>query len=290
MSIVRFKPEVWSARLLVALRKTLVYGAPFVVNHDYEGEIANAGDTVRITSIGRPSISNYVPGVTVLVPEQIQDSQRTLVVDQCKSFDFEVDDVDARQAAGNVLIQAADEAAYGLADTIDQYLASFYTGVPGANTIGSSGSAVALNTTDHRAFYNSVLVPLRTKLTKANVPSLGRYCIVDSDSYGCLLQDDRFIKDNEAGTDEGLRNGKVGRAAGFDIYESNNTPNPTGAVRVVQAGTSAAISMAEQINKTEAFRPQDSFSDAIKGLAVYGAKLLRPDNLAIAFVDPTASS
>jgi N4-gp56 family major capsid protein len=289
MSIQRFKPEIWSANLLVALRKALVYGGPMVVNHDYEGEIAEAGDTVRITSISRPTIGNYVPNSTTITPEQIQDAQRTLVVDQSKYFAFSVDDVDARQAKGNVLPQAADEAAYALADVIDQYLASLYTGVPTANTVGTSGAPIGLTGGTSRFVYNQVLVPLRTRLTKANVPTQGRYAIIDSDSYGQLLQDDRFVKVNESGTSDALRNGFVGRAAGFDIYESNNTPNPTGTVRVVQAGTNAAISMAEQINKTEAYRPQSAFSDAIKGLALYGAKLLRPDNLAIAFVDPAAA-
>src|SRR4051812_16225520 len=103
MAIQKFRPEIWSANLLVALRASLVYSA--FTNRDYEGEIAEAGDTVRITSIGRPSIQTYTPNNTVITPEQVNDSQRTLVVDQSKFFAFAVDDVDARQAKGNVLPQ-----------------------------------------------------------------------------------------------------------------------------------------------------------------------------------------
>jgi hypothetical protein len=77
----------------------------------------------------------------------------------------------------------------------------------------------------------------------------------------------------------------VGRAAGFDIIESNNVPNPTGNVHVVTAGTSMALSFAEQINKTEAYRPEAKFADAVKGLMLYGAKLVRPEGLAAAYVD-----
>lgn len=84
MSIIRFRPEIWAAQLLVAFRKQLVFGN--CCNHDYEGEIAEAGDTVRITSIGRPTISTYVPNSTVITPEQVNDAQRTLVVDQAKFF------------------------------------------------------------------------------------------------------------------------------------------------------------------------------------------------------------
>jgi hypothetical protein len=285
MSLLRFRPSIWSANLLVALRKQLVYGGPGIVNRDYEGEITQAGDSVRITSIGRPTVAPYIPGTTKIVPEQIQDSQRTLTIDQSEYWAFEVDDVDARQAKGNVIPQAMSESAYALADKIDQYIASFYTGVQASNVLGSSGSPIAVVTaTAPNDAYNKVLVPLRTALTKANVPAAGRFVVVTPEFYGALLQDSRFVKVNESGSEQGLRNGIVGRAAGFDILESNNAPIPTTGVAALIAGNNTAITFAEQINKTEAYRPQDSFSDAVKGLALYGAKLTRPDALAVANV------
>jgi len=281
VAITRFKPEIWSANLLVALRKELVYAGPQVVNHDYEGEISEYGDTVRITSISRPTIGTYTPNVTVITPEQITDAQRTLTIDQAKYFAFSVDDVDARQARGNVMSQAMSEAAYGMADTIDQYIASFYTGVQSANALGSITVNSATTPTDA---YDKVLVPLKIKLDRANVSTQGRYVVVTPEFHGCLLRDNRFIKVNESGTADGLRNGHVGRAAGFDIMLSNNAPNTSGSEYATIAGVSSAISMAMQINKTEAYRPQSGFSDAIKGLTLYGAKLLRPDALATALV------
>jgi N4-gp56 family major capsid protein len=258
MSIQNFRPEIWSANLLVALRKELVYGA--FINRDYEGEISEAGDTVRITSIGRPSIQTYVPNSTVITPEQVNDSQRTLVVDQSKFYSFAVDDVDARQAKGNVIPQSMNEAAFALADVMDQYIASFYTGIQAANALGSITINSATTPTD---VYDKVLVPLRTKLTKASAPKVGRSVAVTPEMYGCLLRDARFIRANESGTTEGLRNAIVGRAAGFDIVESNNAPNTTGSEFAVIAGTNGAITFAEQINKIEAFRPQSSFADAV---------------------------
>ena len=274
MSIQRFKPEIWSARLLVALRKTLIYAGPQIVNRDYEGEISAAGDTVRITSIGRPTISSYVPGVTSINPEQLTDAQRTLVVDQSKYFAFEVDDVDARQAKGNVLPQAADESAYGLADVIDQYVASFYTGAATANQLGT----VSITTGD--LAYNT-LVDLGVKLDEANVPTEGRYVVVPPWYHALLRKNTNFINaEKSADGGAALRNGQIGEAAGFAVLKSNNVPLVTGDDYAITAGTNAAISFAEQINKTEAYRPQDSFSDAIKGLSLYGAKLVRPDNLA----------
>ncbi|MBP5862791.1 P22 phage major capsid protein family protein [Streptomyces scabiei] len=287
MTIRNFVPEIWSSRLLVATRKALVYAAPRVVNRDYEGDIEEAGDTVRITSVSRPAIGTYVPGTTTITPEKLTTGQRTLVVDQAKYWAFSVDDVDKRQAKSNLIPAAMSEAAYGLADTIDQYVAGLYTQIQAANFLNVVGSPIDTYTTPTDA-YDKVLVPLRTKLTKANVPSTGRYVIVPPEFYASLLLDSRFIKSDEAGTDAGLRNGYVGRAANFDIYESNNCPVPTGDTTVVQAGVNAAITFAEQINKTEAYRPESSFSDAVKGLALYGAKVIRPDHLAAAFINPAA--
>lgn len=279
MSIVNFRPEIWSANLLVATRKALVYGD--CVNRDYEGEISAAGDTVRITSVGRPTISSYVPNSTVINPEQVNDSQRTLIVDQSKFFAFAVDDVDARQAKGNVIPQSMSEAAYGFADVIDQFLAnSMYTGIQTANQVGSI--TVASGTPSD--FYDKVLVPLKIKLDLANVPTEGRWINIRPEAHGALLRDARFVKVNESGTSEGLRNGMVGRAAGFDIRLTNNAPNTTGSEYVTIAGTNAAYTFAEQINKVEAYRPQNSFSDAVKGLVLYGGKLVRPDFLASALV------
>ncbi|MCG6499456.1 P22 phage major capsid protein family protein [Kitasatospora sp. A2-31] len=285
MAITRFKPEIWSAKLLVTWRKALVYGGPGMLNRDYEGDVSEAGDTVRITSISDPTIGTYVPNSTTITPEELTDAQRTLVVDQSKYFAFKVDDVDKRQAKGDVMTEAMSRAAYKLADQADQYIAGLYTGVVAANTIGSTGAPVNTFTTPTDA-YDKVLVPLRTKLAKANVPTVGRWVVASPEMMASLLLDPRFIKANESGTTDALRNGFVGRAAGFDIFESNNTPVPSGDTQVIMAGTSAAITFVEQISKTEAYRPEAGFSDAIKGLALYGAKLIRPDGLAIAYIDP----
>lgn len=283
MAITRFRPEIWSANLLVGLRKALVYAGPGVVNRDYEGEIREAGDTVRITSIGDPTIGTYSANSTVITPEELADAQRTLVVDQAKYWAFYVDDVDARQAKGNVIPEAMSRAAYKLADVVDQYVAGFYTGVAAANAVGT----VAVPTATPTAFYDSILVPLKVKLDEANVPTEGRYCIVPPWLHGRALRDDRFVRADASGTTEALRNGFVGRAAGFDVLMSNNSINVTGDDYVVQAGVDMAISFAEQISKTEAYRPEAKFADAVKGLALYGAKLVRPEAMATAIASQT---
>ncbi|HEY5834987.1 P22 coat protein - protein 5 domain protein [Streptomyces sp.] len=284
MAITRFRPEFWSAKLLVALRKSLIYAGPGMVNRDYEGEIAEAGDTVRITSISRPTVGTYVPGSTVIVPEELNDAQRTLVVDQSKYWAFKVDDVDKRQAKGDVMPQAMSEAAYALRDVVDQYVASLYTQAQSANQLGT----VAVPTSNPEYFYSRIVVPMGVALDNANVPSEGRWMVVPPWLYGRALLDPNFInaeKSADGGT--AFRNGIVGTSGGFTIMRSNNAPNPTGDDYVVTAGNGSAISFAEQINKTEAYRPESSFSDAVKGLALYGAKVIRPEALATAIASQT---
>jgi hypothetical protein len=285
MAILRFRPEIWAASLLVALQKRLVYAQAGVVNRDYEGEISQAGDTVRISSISDPTIGTYVPNVTAVAPEELTDFQRTLTIDQAKYFAFYVDDVDARQAKGNVLPTAMMRAAYKLADQADQFIAGLYTGVQTVN-FPSSGAAItftAIGTTPTEEFYNKVLVPLKVLLDQANVPTEGRYVVVPPWGHAMLLLSSLFSRFDGQGTSDVSRNGLVGRAAGFDILVSNNVPLIS-ADFVVQAGVDSAVSFAEQINQVMAYRPEAKFADAVKGLYLYGGKLVRPDSIACARV------
>lgn len=276
MAITQFIPEVWAAELLSSLKKATVYAQPSVVNRNYEGEIADSGDTVRITSISRPTIGTYTKGSTSIVPEQLTDAQQSLTITESKYFAFEVDDIDMRQAknGGGLMSEAASEAAFGLRDLLDQFIAAKYSSVDAANLI----STTAITT---GALAYSGLISLKVKLDEANVPDEGRYVIVPPWYHGLLLNEDKFVRVDASGTSEGLRNGQVGRAAGFDILMSNNVPVITGDDYAVQAGVPGALTFAEQINKVEAYRPQDSFSDALKGLHLYGAKLIRPNAIAV---------
>jgi len=275
-----FIPEIWSATMLTSLKKNLVYAQPGVVNRDYEGEIRNQGDTVRIRSISRPTIATYTKGSTSITPEQLTDAQRSLVIDQAKYFAFEVDDIDAAQGPGGELENALVEAVYGLRDTADQLVAALYSGADSANAIGTVAvTSAALAYTQIRK--------LSVKLDEANVPQEGRWCVVPPWYYGLLLEDDRFVRQDASGTTDGLRNGQVGTVLGFNVLKSNNAPLVTGDDYAVMAGHPSAISFAEQIMKVETYRPDDSFSDAVKGLHVYGAKLVRSSAIATVVASQT---
>jgi hypothetical protein len=267
-----FIPEFWAGTVLAALQKQLVAGS--LCNRDYEGEIANAGDTVRINSIGDPTVADYTANSTSISPETLTTAQQSLTVDQQKYFAFKIDDIDKRQAAGNAMPEAMRRAAYKLADAADQYIIGLYTGADAANALGT----IAITTAD---LAYQKLVALRTALNKANVPQAGRWVMVPPWYEGWLLDNAKFVANPSLAASGGnLENGRIGRAAGFDVYVSNNLPLVTGDDWLVMAGTPDAITFASQINSVEAYRPEASFSDAVKGLYTYGAKLVRPSCIA----------
>ena len=274
MAVTTFIPELWSARLLYALDKAHV--ATNLVNREYQGIIANQGDTVHINSIGAITVKDYTKNTDIADPDALTTTEQTLVIDQCKYFNFQVDDVDNVQAAGDLVDTAMSRAAYSLADVADAYLLkTIAAGAASGNTVGAASAPIAL--TSANVYEN--IVKLRTKLDKANVPNPGRTIVVPPEVYALLLMDDRFAKSDAAAGQSALLNGEVGRVAGFTVYMSNNVRTGTGKDTgktpyfEITAQVSTATTYAEQIIKTEAYRLEKRFADAVKGLHVYGAKV-----------------
>lgn len=279
MAFKNFKPMIWSARLLGNLHKRLVYGQTGIVNRDYEGEIRQKGDTVKITNIGTVTISDYTPDTDHAAPEALDDAASILAITQSKMFNIQVDDVDKAQAAGNIMDAAMMEAGYALANTADQFIAALHADVASGNKIGATGSPKTDLGTLGRAY--EYLVQLKRLLDEANVPAENRWCVLPPWYEELLLTDDKFVSFGTQQNRDTLANGEVGRAAGFRILTSNNVPNSADTEYRIMAGYPGAISFAEQINKTEAFRPERRFADAVKGLHLYGAKLVRPVGIAV---------
>lgn len=275
MAITTFIPKLWSARLLYALEKSHV--ATNLVNRNYEGQISNQGDTVHINSIGAVTVKDYVKNTDMDAPETLATTDQTLVIDQAKAFNFQVDDVDRVQAAGELIDTAMGRAAYALADVSDAYLLSVIAaGADSGNVIGAASGPIALTAAN---VYENI-VKLRTKLDKANVPTSGRSIVIPPDVYALLLNDTTHFSLAQAVTkDNVVINGMVGRIAGFDVYMSNNIKTGTGTdgghtpYFEVTAQIPDACTFAEQIVKTEAYRMEKRFADGVKGLHVYGAKV-----------------
>jgi len=282
MALNNFIPTVWSARLLINLNKVLRFAQPGVVNRDYEGDITGYGSSVKINSIGRVTVGDYTKNTDMAPPETLTDGQTTLTITQSKAFNFQIDDVDKAQQKPKVMDAAMREAAYALNNTIDQYIAGLYTDAQSGNLIGNDTTPKVVGTGGSDANAYSLIVDAKTILDLANVPDDGNRWIVLPPWYEALmLKDDRFVKFGTVPQNDRLLNGQIRQVAGFSVLVSNNVSNTTDTKYKVMFGHPMAISLALQINSVEAYRPEKRFADAVKGLALYGAKVARPDAVGV---------
>jgi hypothetical protein len=273
MSVNNFKPTIWSRELLFSLKKQLM--GLNLVNRNYQGDITREGDTVKITTPSGITIADYTGAD--LTFQTIASTQQTLTIDQAKAFAFTVDDVD--QAQANVALMQAFmvEAAFSLANVADQFVMSSYTEAAAANVIDTGGF------TKSNAYEQ--LTEASKLLNEANVPNQGRYVVVDPAGVKALSNDAAFQRASDLG-DVISREGFMGRAAGFDVWMSNNIPVDASDVKHYLFGHPIAITFADQILKTEAGRHEAKFGDFVKGLHVYGKKVTRPTALGTIEIAP----
>ncbi len=269
MALDQFIPSIWASRILEGLEKQLIFGQPAVIGRDYQGEIRAYGDTVHVHSFSDLTIGDYQKNVTTLNYELLSDARVTLVIDRSKYFAFRVDDVDAAQMHPKIINQASGRAAYQLAELADRHIASQFAEAAPANVTVAS----AFDSSNVYAKF----VELSVAMDEGNVPDEGRFAIVPPAVVGLMLQNPQLLG---AKTDAPL-NGEIGSVAGIRILKSNNVPVTSGTpdVHHVVAGVAEAWTHAEQIASVEALRLEGSFSDAVRGLHLYGSKVLQPELL-----------
>jgi hypothetical protein len=266
MSYQNFIPEIWTKELMVDRPKEMVfkdlcYKGPIL------GDITDVGDQVKIVGIGRPTIQTYTKGLT-LTMEYLDDDSQVMYIDQAKYFDFAIDDIDIKQAAGEIKSTQLLEARRGLAETADAYIAGLY---------GSAYTTVT-ETEVTSANVISTLATGYTYLLKNNVPTNEEVIAVVSPEVAAKISmaDIVFNTDNSE-TMAGYV-GKLRRFMNMTVKISNNL-TATGSGFYCMMLTRKAIAFAEQIVKVEKFRPPTTFADAVKGLHLYGAKVIKPKDL-----------
>lgn len=283
MATDHFIPQVWSAKILEALDNELVYAELF--NTDYEGEITEAGDTVHIAQVGDVTIKDFDCDTDIESPDDVNAEELTLEIDQSKYFNISVCDVNEVQSKISLIDTATQRAGYGFADVCDKYLGNLLA-TNGTVKTGLGTKDTPITITADNAY--ETLVKMKTALDKANLPKQERKVVVPPEFEGFMLLDPRFVAVPVDASQARLTEGTVYRAAGFEIRTSNNVPSEAGggSTTVFSVVGSSPIqgTFAQQILKTEAYRPEKRFADAVKGLHVYGAKVLRPQVVAVATV------
>ena len=282
MSLNNFIPKVWAANLISAKDKVHVFGA--VANKDYEGEISGFGDTVQISQIGAITVATYTKNSTSITPEELQDAASTLLIDQSKYFAFKIDDVDKAQTKPKVMQEAMRKSAYALKDTQDTAMAALYTEAGlSQNSNTTPVDMTSVNIEDE-------FLAVAETLDSANAERERRFAIIPPWVLTKLiLAGVSSLTDNNAV----WTNGMLGRALGFNFRESNNvSKNSTSwdKTRIICGVEGESFTLAEQIVSVEAYRPESSFSDAVKGLHVYGHKIIRPDVTCVLYADKTAEA
>lgn len=270
MAITNFIPEVWSAAILEALRAKLVF--PSLCNRDYEGDIREAGDTVHITGYNDVTVHKYTRGQAITVDDATDKEAAVLKIDQSDYFAFKVNDLDKTQAKADLTGKFTNSAAYNMMKNVENYISNLMD-----TAVSTPAKTVAVGTP---ADAYLAVVEAGRKLDVQNVPDEGRWLVVSPDFYALLLQDSRFIEGTEAGHNT-LLNGVVGQVRGFTVVKSNNVPRKSASpdTQSILAGTNAAVTFAQQVSKVEAMRMQTDFADMVRGLNLYGAKVIRPECL-----------
>lgn len=267
-----FIPEIWSKKLNQMLEKNCVMMQ--CVNKNWEGEISQQGDTVKIITPADVTVSTLTSDditYTSLAPKS-QD----LVIDQKKFFAFKIDDVAKVQSNMDIMEAHLVNAKKAIEEVQDSYLLAMHTDVTESNTVGSESSPITL---DKSTIYEHfVKLSLALKNSDAVHTGVRPWVVINPNIESYLLQSPEFIKAYNV-ADETLRDGAIGRIAGMDVLVSTNLTDIYNKYYVL-AGTNDAITFASQLAKIESLRDKDSFSDLVRGLYLYGAKTVQPKALA----------
>lgn len=283
-----FVPEIWSKRLQALLFTDTVMMQ--CVNHNYEGEIKNAGDTVNILTAGEVAVNSLHGGAIDYA--EIEPSKQQLVIDQKKFFAFKINDVASAQSGCELMEAHLTNAKKAIEVDQDSYLLGLYTDADEQNVRGTSDTATSL-TVDN--VYGE-FVELARILKNANAGSVcaaanpvatsktsNPWVIINPDIEAILLQSQQFTSSFQI-AEKTVRDGAIGRIAGMDVLVSTNLKADAKGAIPVLAGNNTAITFASQVAKIEKIRDINSFSDLVRGLYLYGAKVVQPKALAVNYV------
>lgn len=277
-----FIPEVWSQKLNQMLEKNCVMLQ--CVNRNWEGDIKNQGDTVKIITPATVSVSTLTSDS--ITYSSLTPTSKDLVIDQRKFFAFKIDDVANVQSNMDIMEAHLGNAQKAIEEVQDSYLLGLQADVPTANIVGSEESPISLSKTT--IYENFVKLALALKNSNAVHAGVRPWVVINPTIESYLLQSTEFISAHKV-ADETLREGSIGRIAGMDVLVSTNL-TAVDSKYYVLAGTNEAITFASQLSKIESLRDKDSFSDLVRGLYLYGAKTVQPNALAKMVVSTTPAS
>jgi hypothetical protein len=270
-SEVNFIPEVFSKLLQAKFYSKSIL--PEISNTDYEGEISGQGDKVVIRTVPAVTINDYAGTITT---QELTTAKVEMLVDKAKYYSFKVDDVLAAQADINMLEAASTDASEGMRIAVKTDVLS--SAVTGATTIGAQTTITSSN------ILENVLVLSKT-LDELNIPEEGRFIVLSPEFISMLKQSELRQAYLTGDATSPLRNGLVGMVDRFKVFQSNMVYTAASGADSgythVLAGHPKALSFASQFTNTETVRMESTFGDQVRGLKVYGSKVVTPDALCV---------
>lgn len=269
MSVANFYPEIWATGILKERDKAMV--AAKHCTTEYEGEIKQKGDRVKILTVGDVSSYNYTRNADINAPDQLNDEAQWLDIDQAKYCHISIDDIDKTQANEKLMGEGQRKLGIKMADDIDQYIFGLYTLISAAQTVdGFTTPVTSANVINY-------LAAIRQKFKEANVPENETIYLEMAPAIYTKFVLARIAK--ETMNTNTLESGNAGKNLyGIELCESNNIVLNSTKYKCL-ARTQGAIAYASQLTETVAYRPERRFGDAIKSLQVWGAKIIRPKEL-----------
>ena len=274
-----FSPIIYSQKVQKFFRTASV--AEAITNTDYAGEIENFGDTVNIIKEPVVSVSSYTRGAVVNVQE-IVDDQLQLTVDQANAFAFKVDDIEERHSHINFETVSTSSGAYALKNAYDQnVIAAMFAGPSSSSpdhVIGSDGSGVDTGFDSSETDPVDIISKHARLLNLQDVPEENRWFLGSPEFYEQMGQASSKLMSDTTGNATPLRNGKVyeGKVMNMELYMTNNfAASSTSNFFKILSGHMSSTATANHIAKIEVIRDTDSFSDVVRGLHVFGRKVLR---------------
>jgi hypothetical protein len=259
-----FKQTFWSKHIQMELERKAIL-AEFC-NREFEGE-AKFGNQVKILGVGEPTIGDYT-GASIGDPEEVADSSIMLLIDKSKFFNFAVDDVDKAQSKPGLMESLMKGATTRMALTVDSHIA--LTGGTGAGA--SSGSLKISTAAEAKTAVDAGILTLRE-----NDVQIDDEVVMELVPFVYQLLKDKYIE-LDTSNSEMMKKGIVGFYDNVRVRVSNNLYND-GTDYFCMIRTKDAIAYVNQLEKVESYRPQGGFKDAVKGLNVFGAKVVRPKEL-----------
>jgi hypothetical protein len=290
-----FSPTIYSKKVIKAFRKASI--AEDITNTDYAGDIANYGDTVQIIQEPDVTVVAYTRGKQ-LTATPLQDDAISMTIDQSNAFMFAVDDIEKKHSHVSFQDLATSRAAYKLKNTFDADILDYIHDNVGSSTTAnrygnydSSGNLIDCGFESGEISPLQVMNRLKRMLDVQDVPEDNRW-LVASPYFWELVNDEnsKLLNHDYTSSNESLlRNGRVstGMIRGFKCYQTNNAP--TGDVGGttwygILAGHMSAVATASQLARVESFRSQDFFGDVVRGMHLYGRKLLRSEALVASYI------